>query len=220
MPVQRRRRSAAGPAKPHKCRIPLFPSKPLRYPFEAPSNHLRNMARSPGWQRPCSARLARPARPIRRHSLPHLASAIPAQAPPNRRSGPLAWCLRIAYPLATIASQSGRGQPHSRTLRDVRHVGARASVLECGCPLPLSPPQEVIVIVRHYTNPSGYPPDTLRMPFGHPTDRLTGAWPSPPNCPKPPVALRFGVGRVCDSQYRGRGDHARPGRLDSRTNCS
>src|SRR5438876_5974630 len=34
--------------------------------------------------------------------------------------------------------KSGRGQPHSKTLR--KHPGcvARASVLECGCPLPLS----------------------------------------------------------------------------------
>ena len=68
--------------------------------------------------------------------------------------GELAGFLKIAYALATIASQSGRGQPHSKTLRNVRHVGERASVLECGCPLPLSPPQEVIVIVRHCTSGS------------------------------------------------------------------
>jgi hypothetical protein len=105
-----------------------------------------------------SARLARPAQSIRRHSPPHPASAIPAQAPPNRHSDPQVWCLRIAYALATIASQSGRGQP-------------------------LSPPQEVIVVVRHYTSPSGYPPDTLRMPSGRHTDWLTGAWPLPPNRP-------------------------------------
>jgi hypothetical protein len=61
----------------------------------------------------------------------------------------------MAYALATIASHSGRGQPHSKTLRDVRHVGERASVLECGCPLPLYPPREVIVIVRHYTSKTG-----------------------------------------------------------------
>ena len=64
----------------------------------------------------------------------------------------LVGCLRTAFALATIASQSGRGQPHSKTLRDVRHVGERASVLECGCPLPLSPPQEVIAIVRRWTS--------------------------------------------------------------------
>ena len=61
--------------------------------------------------------MAQPARSIRGHSCAHPAAAIPAQAPPNRRSGPLA------------------------------------------------------------------PPDTLRIPFGHPADWFTGAWPSPPNCP-------------------------------------
>ena len=101
---------------------------PLRIPFETPSSPLRSIRRSPGWQCPCnaqlqglfllkSARLARPAQSIRRHFPPHSASAIPAQAPPNRRNGPLAR------------------------------------------------------------------PDTLRIPFGRPADWLTGARPSPPNCP-------------------------------------
>ena len=47
--------------------------------------------------------------------------------------------------------ESGRGQPHSKTLRDFRRVGGRASVLECGCSLPRSRAQKVMVIVRHYT---------------------------------------------------------------------
>jgi len=33
--------------------------------------------------------------------------------------------------------KSGRGQPHSKTSRREQHVRRRASVLECGCPLPL-----------------------------------------------------------------------------------
>src|ERR1051326_4110822 len=33
--------------------------------------------------------------------------------------------------------ESGRGQPHSKTLRIARRMEKRASVLECGCPLPL-----------------------------------------------------------------------------------
>src|SRR5437660_4030333 len=48
-----------------------------------------------------------------------------------------------------VAKESGRGQPHSRTLArgsvgpyisrvSRRSVRLRASVLECGCPLPLS----------------------------------------------------------------------------------
>jgi hypothetical protein len=33
--------------------------------------------------------------------------------------------------------KSGRGQPHSKTWREEWHAGERASVMECGCPLPL-----------------------------------------------------------------------------------
>jgi len=33
---------------------------------------------------------------------------------------------------------SGRGQPHSKTWRNQWPAKERASVLECGCPLPLS----------------------------------------------------------------------------------
>ena len=33
--------------------------------------------------------------------------------------------------------ESGRGQPHSKTLRKKRRAEKRASVLECGCPPPL-----------------------------------------------------------------------------------
>jgi hypothetical protein len=33
--------------------------------------------------------------------------------------------------------ESGRGQPHSKTLRKKQRAEKRASVLECGCPLPL-----------------------------------------------------------------------------------
>ncbi len=39
--------------------------------------------------------------------------------------------------------QSGRGQPHSKTLRDLERWGRRVSVLECGCPLPLSSLREL-----------------------------------------------------------------------------
>jgi hypothetical protein len=33
--------------------------------------------------------------------------------------------------------ESGRGQPHSKTLRKKQRAEKRASILECGCPLPL-----------------------------------------------------------------------------------
>src|SRR5438874_10791305 len=40
-------------------------------------------------------------------------------------------------PTINRRNESGRGQPHSKTLRKEWHAGKRASVLECGCPLPL-----------------------------------------------------------------------------------
>ena len=45
---------------------------------------------------------------------------------------------RIYGPPANDRGQSGRGQPHSKTSRKERHANRRDSVLECGCPLPLS----------------------------------------------------------------------------------
>ena len=42
------------------------------------------------------------------------------------------------WSLPTIGSQSGRGQPHSKTSRKEWRAVRRDSVLECGCPLPLS----------------------------------------------------------------------------------
>src|SRR5208282_922399 len=51
----------------------------------------------------------------------------------------LRWCARIA---CAIGAESGRGQPHSGTLRVVCRIGGRASALECGCPLPLLSPRE------------------------------------------------------------------------------
>ena len=38
----------------------------------------------------------------------------------------------------TLGAKSGRGQPHSMTCRNVGDGGASRSVIECGCPLPLS----------------------------------------------------------------------------------
>jgi hypothetical protein len=57
----------------------------------------------------------------------------------------------MAHALATIASQSGRGQPLSKTLARPPRCRTSRSVLESGCPLPLSIRQEVIVIVRQRT---------------------------------------------------------------------
>jgi hypothetical protein len=62
--------------------------------------------------------------------------------PEQHRTFPVAalvWGLRVAY---AFADQSGRGQPHFQTLRVSGRIGGRASVLECGCPLPLSSPGE------------------------------------------------------------------------------
>jgi hypothetical protein len=58
-------------------------------------------------------RLARPARSIRRHSPPHPASAIPAQAPPNRRNGPLSPpdTLRIPFGYPSDALRMPFGCP-------------------------------------------------------------------------------------------------------------
>ena len=50
----------------------------------------------------------------------------------HRAAGP----GQVTHPLRG-GLKSGTGQPHSRTLRVFPRVGARASVLECGCPLPL-----------------------------------------------------------------------------------
>ncbi len=62
--------------------------------------------------------------------------------------------------------KSGRGQPHSRTLRGFGHLVRRGSVLECGCPLPLSF-ASARVIVRH---PTSRPGDD----FKH--DRMYESW--------------------------------------------
>jgi hypothetical protein len=51
----------------------------------------------------------------------------------------LLWRLRIAYVFVT---QSGRGQPHSKTLARNPMRQKTQSVLECGCPLPLLSPRE------------------------------------------------------------------------------
>ena len=55
-------------------------------------------------------------------------------------------CL-IARALDT--PKSGRGQPHSKTLRKKRTAEKRGSVLECGCPLPLSwTPRNLACLLR------------------------------------------------------------------------
>ena len=41
------------------------------------------------------------------------------------------------YQCLSRRPESGRGQPQSKTLREFWRVGARVSVLDCGCPLPL-----------------------------------------------------------------------------------
>ena len=60
--------------------------------------------------------------------------------------------------------------------------------------------------MKYRANPSGYPSDTLRIPFGYPSDTLripfgrpaewlTGARPSPLNCPRPIIGCwAFDVG--------------------------
>ena len=40
--------------------------------------------------------------------------------------------------MPAVRSESGRGQPHSKTLRKEQRADERGSVLDCGCPLPLS----------------------------------------------------------------------------------
>ena len=44
--------------------------------------------------------------------------------------------------------ESGSGQPHSKTLRKKQRAEKRASVLECGCPLPLFGVEQTCAI-RH-----------------------------------------------------------------------
>ena len=59
----------------------------------------------------------------------------------------------VASSYARFASQSGRGQPHSKTLARPPMRQKTRSVLECGCPLPLlSPPRKVMAILRHHTS--------------------------------------------------------------------
>ena len=69
------------------------------------------LARLPGHppHRAASERLAKPARPNRRHFPPHPRSAIPAQAPPNRWEGPLTPpdTLRIPFGCPSDALRSG-----------------------------------------------------------------------------------------------------------------
>src|SRR5438034_9860510 len=53
----------------------------------------------------------------------------------NRR-----WWARVRLSLSvtfSASSESGRGKPHSKTLRDTPTLAKFRQVLECGCPLPL-----------------------------------------------------------------------------------
>ena len=58
----------------------------------------------------------------------------------------------IRFGLVTACSnkryKSGRGQPHSKTLRREQRAEKRGSVLECGCPLPLSGVSRIYAITH------------------------------------------------------------------------
>src|ERR1017187_8965243 len=60
-------------------------------------------------------------------------SALSLQPAPRPASGR----SQICQPLSR-GTESGRGLPQSKTLCEFGRMGARASVLECGCLLPLS----------------------------------------------------------------------------------
>ena len=66
------------------------------------------------------------------------------------------------------SSESGRGQPHSTTLRRPKRPGARASVLECGCPLPLSIHRKVSTRAPRHRPTSKAPPARQVLECGCP----------------------------------------------------
>ena len=62
------------------------------------------------------------------------------------------------------------------------------------------------IVVHNHLNPFEHPPDTLRIPFGRPAERLTSAWPPPPNCPIPVIGCwAFDVGCW---MFRGNGPYS------------
>jgi len=66
------------------------------------------------------------------YSMPFVAADV------RRLHIPLPRWTRNNCSLPTNGGQSGRGQPHSKSLRKESRAIRRDSVLECGCPLPLS----------------------------------------------------------------------------------
>src|SRR6267142_2379114 len=62
--------------------------------------------------------------------------------------------------------KSGRGQPHSKTSRREQHVRRRASVLECGCPLPLFMNRKIATDIKSPV--FGFLPRERRTRFGYP----------------------------------------------------
>jgi hypothetical protein len=59
---------------------------------------------------------------------------MPLRAHADDLAGGDVFSCEAAY---DVPGESGRGQPHSKTSRTERRARERASVLECGCPLPL-----------------------------------------------------------------------------------
>jgi hypothetical protein len=83
--------------------------------------------------RAASVPSSRTGKPAKRHQ--HRAKRLEPPDPPKAvlAEGPTLDSVQsIASP-----NQSGRGQPHSKTFGASRRKAQRASVLECGCPLPL-----------------------------------------------------------------------------------